>query len=253
MTAKTTKTKSTSEKRVRAAVPKLEKDDERATTTAVPEHIDGGSVSDHSQIMLSIATEKVTAAGPKSHVPEVPKEVLELAIATWEAAYKLAAQAIAAERRALAEEVKALQERIADQEAAEEILKGERDAALARAEDAEGKLTEVIRDRDEARFENARLEVCLQECEEAKSENGENDKASRDPDETDVPIANDDRQEPVVVQRGYGDATSATPDVEERHRSGEIRIAVGEVVLYLDASTPAGRIAEIVHAIDDAS
>ncbi len=50
---------------------------------------------------------------------------------------------------------------------------------------------------------------------------------------------------PLVVR----DATGPAPDADNRLAGGGIRIAVSDVVLHLDADTPAGRIAEIVRAL----
>jgi transposase len=50
---------------------------------------------------------------------------------------------------------------------------------------------------------------------------------------------------PLVVR----DATAPAPDADNRPAGGGIRIAIGDVVLHLEADTSAGRIAEIVRAL----
>ena len=68
-----------------------------------------------------------------------------------------------------------------------------------------------------------------------------------------LPSAIDDAHEPVFAPLVVRDAEPAPPDASELRTGGEVRIAVGDIVLYLDAGTPAGRIAEIVHALSAAS
>ena len=65
-----------------------------------------------------------------------------------------------------------------------------------------------------------------------------------------LPAADDDDvQEPGFAPLVVCDAETATPEADEAQTGGEVRIAVGDIVLHLDAGTPAGRIAEIVRAL----
>ena len=59
-----------------------------------------------------------------------------------------------------------------------------------------------------------------------------------------LPAAIDDAQEPVFAPVVVRDAEPAAPEADERQTGGEVRIAVGDVVLHLDAGTSAGRIIE---------
>jgi transposase len=68
-----------------------------------------------------------------------------------------------------------------------------------------------------------------------------------------LPAAEDDAQEPVFAPLVVCDAEPAAPEADEAQTGGEVRIAVGDIVLHLDAGTPAGRIAEIVRALGAAS
>jgi transposase len=65
--------------------------------------------------------------------------------------------------------------------------------------------------------------------------------------------ADDDVQEPIFAPLVVCEEEVAAPDADEAQIGGEVRIAFGDVVLHLDASTPAGRIAEIVRALVTAS
>ena len=64
-----------------------------------------------------------------------------------------------------------------------------------------------------------------------------------------LPAAIDDARDPVFAPLVVCDAEPAAADAGARQAGSEIRIAVGEIVLHLDAITPAERIAEIVHAL----
>jgi len=68
-----------------------------------------------------------------------------------------------------------------------------------------------------------------------------------------LPATDCEEHEPVFAPLVVCDAELSTPDADERQAGGEVRIAVGDVVLHLDARTPAGRIAEIVRALGTAS
>ena len=69
-----------------------------------------------------------------------------------------------------------------------------------------------------------------------------------------LPAADDDDvQEPIFAPLVVCDAELAAPKADDRQAGGEVRIAVGDVVLHLDAGTSAGRIAEIVRALGAAS
>jgi len=68
-----------------------------------------------------------------------------------------------------------------------------------------------------------------------------------------LPATDCEGHEPVFAPLVVCDAELSTPGADERQARGEVRIAVGDVVLHLDASTPAGRIAEIVRALGTAS
>ena len=65
--------------------------------------------------------------------------------------------------------------------------------------------------------------------------------------------ADDDVQEPIFAPLVVCEEEVAAPDADEAQIGGEVRIAFGDVVLHLDAGTPAGRIAEIVRALGTAS
>ena len=64
-----------------------------------------------------------------------------------------------------------------------------------------------------------------------------------------LPAENGDFHEAVFAPLVVCDAKAPAPDANNRPAGGGIRIAVGDVVLHLDADTSAGRIAEIVRAI----
>ena len=68
-----------------------------------------------------------------------------------------------------------------------------------------------------------------------------------------LPALNGEEHEPVFAPLVVCDAEPATLDADARQARGEVRIAVGDVVLHLDFGTPAVRIAEIVRALGAAS
>jgi transposase len=64
-----------------------------------------------------------------------------------------------------------------------------------------------------------------------------------------LPVEDGDVPEAVFASLVVRDAEAPAPDAGNRLAGGEIRIAVGDVVLHLDADTSAGRVAEIVRAL----
>jgi transposase len=64
-----------------------------------------------------------------------------------------------------------------------------------------------------------------------------------------LPVVDDDAHASVFAPLVVCDAVPAISDADEAQTAGEVRIAVGDVVLHLDAGMPAGRIAEIVRAL----
>jgi transposase len=68
-----------------------------------------------------------------------------------------------------------------------------------------------------------------------------------------LPALEDDEREAVFAPLVVCDATPPVHDVEASRAPAEIRIGVGEVVIYLDASTPVGRITEIARALREPS
>jgi transposase len=64
-----------------------------------------------------------------------------------------------------------------------------------------------------------------------------------------LPAEGGDDQEAVFAPLVVRDAKAPAPDADNRPAGGGIRIAVGDVVLHLEADTSAGRIAEIVRAL----
>jgi len=57
----------------------------------------------------------------------------------------------------------------------------------------------------------------------------------------------------ALRRSGGNDGSPEVPKADARQNGDEIRIAVGNVVLYLGAGTPAVRLAEIVRALGAAS
>jgi transposase len=68
-----------------------------------------------------------------------------------------------------------------------------------------------------------------------------------------LPAPDDEEHEPVFAPLVVCDAEPEVPEADARQKCNEIRIAVGKVVVYLGASTPAARLAEIVRALGAAS
>ena len=64
-----------------------------------------------------------------------------------------------------------------------------------------------------------------------------------------LPPLEDDERETVFTPLVVCDAAPPVHGVEAPRTPAEIRIGIGEVVIYLDASTPVGRIAEIARAL----
>jgi transposase len=64
-----------------------------------------------------------------------------------------------------------------------------------------------------------------------------------------LPVEDGDVPKAVFAPLVVCDAKAPAPDADNRPAGGGIRIAVGDVVLHLDADTSAGRIAEIVRAL----
>ena len=64
-----------------------------------------------------------------------------------------------------------------------------------------------------------------------------------------LPVEDGDVPGAVFAPLVVCDAKAPTPDADNRPAGRGIRIVVGDVVLHLDADTPAGRIAEIVRAL----
>ena len=64
-----------------------------------------------------------------------------------------------------------------------------------------------------------------------------------------LPADERDGDEAVFAPLVVCDAGSPAPEAESSAVGRDIRLAVGEVVIRLDADTPAGRIAEIVRAL----
>lgn len=64
-----------------------------------------------------------------------------------------------------------------------------------------------------------------------------------------LPVEDGDVPEAVFAPLVVCDAKAPAPDADNRPAGRGIRIAVGDVVLHLDADTPAGRVAEIVRAL----
>lgn len=64
-----------------------------------------------------------------------------------------------------------------------------------------------------------------------------------------LPAAGCEARETAFAPLVVFDAEPVVPDVDDRRAGGEVRIAFGDVVLHLDAATPAARIADIVRAI----
>jgi transposase len=68
-----------------------------------------------------------------------------------------------------------------------------------------------------------------------------------------LPAEDGDFPEAAFASLVVCDAKAPAPDADNRPAEGGIRIAVGDVVLHLDADTSAGRIAEIVRALGSPS
>ena len=68
-----------------------------------------------------------------------------------------------------------------------------------------------------------------------------------------LPALEDDELEAVFAPLVVCDAEPPVRDVEGTRTPSEIRIGIGEVVIHLDASTPAARIAEIARALGEPS
>ncbi|MFO8003848.1 IS66-like element accessory protein TnpA [Thioalkalivibrio sp.] len=64
-----------------------------------------------------------------------------------------------------------------------------------------------------------------------------------------LPAEDRDRDETVFAPLVVCDADSPSPEAENSAAGRAVRIAVGEVVIQLEADTPAMRIAEIVRAL----
>jgi transposase len=64
-----------------------------------------------------------------------------------------------------------------------------------------------------------------------------------------LPAEDGDFHEAVFAPLVVCDAKASAPDADNQPAGGGIRIAVGDVVLHLDADTSARRIAEIVRAL----
>ena len=196
MTAKNQKTNAAFEKKVRAAVTKLENDGVRITNASVREEMGGGSFRDIGPIVKAVVAEKEARAKAESQVPDMPEDVVELATAIWEAAYRRADEVAAADRRSHAEEVKALREELTDREGDVGVVEDERDEVLARAEAAEKELGQLQGQIDDLRVEIARLEGRLLGREEAKAIEVAKEKVKPDPE--------DDRQIPLFPHKDAG-------------------------------------------------
>jgi transposase len=64
-----------------------------------------------------------------------------------------------------------------------------------------------------------------------------------------LPTEDDDAHEAVFAPLVVCDPELPGPDAADLKSACEMRIIIGDVVLHLDADTPAGRIAEIVRAL----
>ncbi|WP_210528339.1 DNA-binding protein [Rubellimicrobium arenae] len=175
------------EKKVRAAVAELEKDGVRVTNATVRAKT-GGSFRDLGPLVKALLAEKEARAKAEREVPEMPDDVAELATALWEGAYRLADEGAAAERRASAERIKALEAERDDRENEVALLEDERDATLTRAEAAEVRLAAQVRENLELKMKIASLEGRLQGRIEAAKESGKEaddatDGAKRGPDD----------------------------------------------------------------------
>lgn len=142
MATKNQKTSAALEKKVRAAIPELEKDGIRLTNANVREKIGGGSFRDIGPILKAYLAEQSAREKAETRVPEMPEDVADLATALWESAYRQADEANATDRRARAEEIKALRDELSDKDEEVAIVEDERDEALARAEEAEVQVAE---------------------------------------------------------------------------------------------------------------
>lgn len=170
------------EKKVRGAAIELEKGGIRITNAAIRERLGGGSFRDISPIVKAINAEKEARAKAESQVPDMPEEVAELTTAIWEAAYRAADEVAAADRRAHAEEVRALREEVAERENDIATVEEELDDALARAETAETAKAELEEQLTELRVLIAGLEGrLLGRRDAAPEEIKELKKASSDP------------------------------------------------------------------------
>lgn len=138
MATKNQKTNAAFDKKVRAAATELEKNGVRITNANVREKIGGGSFRDIGPVVKALLAEQSARKKAETEVPDMPEEIAELATAIWEGAYRCADEAAAADRRARAEEIKALREELSDKDDEVAIVEEERDAAIARAEAVEG-------------------------------------------------------------------------------------------------------------------
>lgn len=125
------------EKKVRTAAVELEKNGIRITNANIREKIGGGSFRDIGPLVKALLAEKSAREKAETAVPEMPEEIAELATAFWQEAFRAADEAAALDRRARAEEIKALRNELSDRDDEVAIVEDERDAAIQRAELAE--------------------------------------------------------------------------------------------------------------------
>lgn len=142
MTKTNDKTKAALEKKIRVAINELDQEGKHITNANVREK-SGGSFREVGPIVKAIKAEREARAVAESQVPAMPEDVAELTTALWEAAYRAADATAAAERRAHAEQIKSLQDDLAERETELGIIEDERDVAFARAETAEREAVEL--------------------------------------------------------------------------------------------------------------